>query len=121
MDTRKRSWVKSVTWRIVGIGILGGITYGLTKDLNQTTVITLLFHTVRFALYYYHERVWDRINWGRTGHPLADIQIRPGLNAADRERICKFLEAHGYAARRNKDEFSGVAGTRLKRDSAFVG
>ena len=101
MDTRTRSWVKSVTWRIAGVGILGVITYGFTKDLAQTTGITLFFHILRFALYYWHERLWERTSWGRVRHPLADFQTRPDLTVEDRENIKRLLEDHGYAPRRS--------------------
>jgi uncharacterized membrane protein len=33
--------------------------------LEQTTLITIAFHTIRLVLYYYHERVWERVRWGR--------------------------------------------------------
>ena len=96
METRKRSWMKSITWRIGGIVILGGITYGFTRDVAQTTAITLFFHAVRFALYYFHERLWDRTNWGRVRHPLADLQLRPDLSGEDRRKIREFLEEQDY-------------------------
>ncbi|MEK7352885.1 MAG: DUF2061 domain-containing protein [Chloroflexota bacterium] len=65
VDSHKRSWVKSITWRIIGIFILGGITWAFTRDWEQTSWITITFHTIRLVLYYYHERVWERVKWGR--------------------------------------------------------
>ena len=40
MDTPVRSWVKSITWRILGILLLGGITYLITKSWKEMAVIT---------------------------------------------------------------------------------
>ncbi|MBI2850222.1 MAG: DUF2061 domain-containing protein [Chloroflexi bacterium] len=65
VDTPRRSWVKSITWRIMGIFILGGITWLFTHSWEKTTWITVTFHSIRLVLYYYHERVWERISWGR--------------------------------------------------------
>ena len=64
-ETKKRSWLKSIVWRIIGIFVLGGITWLVTHDWEQTSVITVTFHTIRLVLYYFHERVWDNMEWGR--------------------------------------------------------
>ena len=73
MDTRKRSWVKSLTWRSFGIALLGLISLLITKDWKQMTVITVLFHGIRLILYYYHERIWERVSWGKVKHPLEEL------------------------------------------------
>ncbi|HYK88211.1 MAG TPA: DUF2061 domain-containing protein [Acidobacteriota bacterium] len=108
METRKRSWMKSVTWRVAGIGILGAITYAFTRDVAQTTAITLFFHALRFALYYCHERLWDRTDWGRIRHPLDTIQMRSDLSVYDRERIRRFLAEQGYLTRAPERERAGI-------------
>ncbi len=64
-ETRKRSWVKSIGWRLLGIVILGGISWLLTHSWQETTAITVAFHAIRFVLYYFYERAWDRVRWGR--------------------------------------------------------
>ncbi|MFQ6063950.1 MAG: DUF2061 domain-containing protein [Candidatus Bathyarchaeia archaeon] len=66
MDTRLRSLVKSATWRIVGILVLGAITWIVTDSWIQTTYITVAFNAVQILLYYFHERLWERTNWGKT-------------------------------------------------------
>jgi len=65
VDRRLRSWVKSITWRVIGIVILGALAWLFTRDWQETTLITITFHTIRLVLYYYHERAWERIDWGR--------------------------------------------------------
>ena len=97
MDTPTRSWTKSITWRMAGVIILGGITYWFTRDIAETTGITILFHVMRFVLYYVHERMWDRVQWGTARHPLAAFQTRPDLSGEDLRNIRRFLEDHGYA------------------------
>ena len=64
-DTKIRSWAKAFTWRVVGIIILGWITWLFTKDWGETTIITVTFHSIRLILYYVHERLWEKIRWGR--------------------------------------------------------
>ena len=99
MDTQKRSWVKSVTWRAVGLVILGGIAYAVTGDLGAMTVITLLFHGVRLILYYWHERLWERVSWGKIRHPLEHFCMKANLTTGDVTEIRQILEERGYVAR----------------------
>lgn len=64
-ETHLRAWAKSIVWRVIGIAILGGIAYAWTNNWEQTTWITVIFHAIRTVLYYFHERIWERIDWGR--------------------------------------------------------
>jgi uncharacterized membrane protein len=96
MDTRKRSMVKSITWRVIGIVLLGVIAYAITGDLTQMTVITILFHGIRLVLYYYHERVWERTSWGKIKHPLADLPVNDELTPEDMQMVRDKLQSLGY-------------------------
>jgi uncharacterized membrane protein len=66
MDTRLRSLVKSSTWRITGISVLGTITWVITGNWIQTTYITVAFNMIQVILYYLHERLWERTDWGKS-------------------------------------------------------
>lgn len=92
MESHARSWAKSVTWRVIGIIILGGISYAITRNWQQTTVITVIFHSLRLILYYFHERAWERISWGKPKHPLARFPVKNDLTPEDFAAIKKFLE-----------------------------
>jgi len=64
-ETKRRSWLKSITWRIIGIFILGAITWFFTHNWEKASLITISFHSIRLVLYYFHERYWDNVEWGR--------------------------------------------------------
>ena len=96
MDTRARSWAKSVLWRIVGIFLLGGIAYAVTGRWEEVTIITFLFHSLRLVLYYYHERLWLRISWGRLSHPPADLSVNGKLTPESRRIVAEKLRELGY-------------------------
>jgi uncharacterized membrane protein len=96
MDTKKRSWVKSITWRVFGIILLAAISLMITKDWRAMTTITLLFHGIRLILYYYHERIWERISWGKVKHPLADLPVTRGLTPEDLHIVREKLRGMGY-------------------------
>ena len=65
VDLKIRSWVKSFTWRIIGVLILLPLTYVFTGSWESAGGITLSFHVIRMLLYYVHERAWEHISWGR--------------------------------------------------------
>ena len=88
--------VKSITWRVIGIVLLGVIAYAITGDLAQMTVITILFHGIRLVLYYYHERVWERTSWGKIKHPLADLPVNDELTPEDMQMVHDKLKNLGY-------------------------
>ena len=96
MDTKKRSVVKSITWRVIGVIILGIISYLITGNWKEMTIITLLFHGIRLIMYYYHERLWERVSWGKLKHPLAELPLRENLKPEDFEIVRKKLKLLGY-------------------------
>lgn len=96
METHKRSIVKSLTWRVIGVVLLAGIAYYVTHDWKEMSVITIIFHSVRMVLYYFHERLWLRINWGKIRHPLDEIEVKEKLAPEDMEEIRSKLRAMGY-------------------------
>jgi len=96
MDTKKRSWLKAITWRLIGIFLLGTISYLITGNWKEMSAITLLFHGIQTVLYYYHERMWERVSWGRVKHPLAEIPVSRPLNPEDLRMLHEKLQALGY-------------------------
>ena len=65
IESHKRSVVKTATFR--GLIVLAStvITYGITNDIEQTTFISIIFNITATAMYYVHERLWNRISWGK--------------------------------------------------------
>jgi uncharacterized membrane protein len=88
--------MKSITWRVIGIVLLGLISYLITEDWKEMAIITVIFHGIRVVLYYYHERVWERVSWGRVKHPLADLPVTSELTPDDLEAVKEQLRSLGY-------------------------
>lgn len=70
IDSPTRSLVKSIVWRIIGFILLGAISWIFTKDIETATIVTVTFHVIRFFLYYFHERMWERSKWGQEKEKL---------------------------------------------------
>lgn len=60
-----RSLAKAVSWRFFGNLISFLIIYGLTHDGKLALAASGIELVVKIILYYYHERVWNKVKWGR--------------------------------------------------------
>jgi len=65
VESRSRTIVKSLIYRILSLIGVGILSWLITRDITETTLITLVFQIYLGILYYVYERVWGRINWGR--------------------------------------------------------
>lgn len=63
--SKKRSFVKSLTWRFVALLTTFITLYALSKDINMATLATIITNGVNFVAYYYHERAWNIVSWGK--------------------------------------------------------
>ncbi len=62
---KSRSFVKSLTWRVIALLTTFITLYALSKDINMATMATVITNAVNFVAYYYHERAWNAIGWGK--------------------------------------------------------
>ena len=65
MDTTKRSIAKALTWRALASLATFIISYMLTGDIVAATGIASVQVFVNLFLYYIHERIWNKIDWGQ--------------------------------------------------------
>jgi uncharacterized membrane protein len=63
--SKKRSFAKSLTWRVVALVTTFVTLYALSKDINMATLATIITNAVNFVAYYYHERIWNAVGWGK--------------------------------------------------------
>jgi uncharacterized membrane protein len=66
MNVKKsRSLAKSLTWRVVALITTFVTLYALSEDISLATIATLITNGVNFVAYYYHERIWNAVRWGK--------------------------------------------------------
>lgn len=63
--TKSRSFVKSWTYRVFGTLTSFAVVYVITGKGSLATLIAFWETVVKIGVYYWHERVWDKIQWGR--------------------------------------------------------
>jgi uncharacterized membrane protein len=64
-ETRLRSLVKAIIYRVISIAGTSLLSWLITRDLGETFTLTLAIQAFLMVLYYSSERAWDRISWGR--------------------------------------------------------
>jgi uncharacterized membrane protein len=64
-ETTRRSLVKTISWRITGSGATFLIAYILTGNFAVAGIIGITQVISNTILYYIHERLWNKVNWGR--------------------------------------------------------
>lgn len=74
METRKRSITKAITWRTFATFTTMLVVYIFTKEVVLSAGIGLADTAIKIFAYYSHERLWDRMNFGRR-KPKEDYMI----------------------------------------------
>ncbi len=64
-DKPIRSVVKAISWRIIGTLDTIGISWLLTGEIQTALAIGSVELITKMALYVGHERIWNKINFGK--------------------------------------------------------
>ena len=64
-ESRLRSLVKSLIYRIISIAGTAILTWIIIRDIREAVSITLTIQVFLIILYYGYERIWNKIKWGR--------------------------------------------------------
>jgi uncharacterized membrane protein len=63
--TRSRSFVKALSYRIWGTLSSWAVVYAITGKGTLAAIIAFWETVVKVFIYYWHERMWNFISWGR--------------------------------------------------------
>ena len=64
-DSHSRSFVKGVSWRVLGTIDTITLSYIVTGSISNSIKIGITEVLTKIVLYYLHERVWDNVPFGR--------------------------------------------------------
>lgn len=64
-DGVKRSLLKTISWRVIGTLDTFLIAYIITGTFNQAVSIGGIELVTKMILYFFHERSWNKIQWGK--------------------------------------------------------
>jgi uncharacterized membrane protein len=64
-DTITRSLIKTISWRITGSLSTFVISFLITGNFVIAGSIAIIQVTANTILYYLHERLWNKVSWGK--------------------------------------------------------
>ncbi|MHC4726622.1 MAG: DUF2061 domain-containing protein [Planctomycetota bacterium] len=73
MESHYRSIVKAITWRTGGTIVTFGVAWILTDNISFSAKMGLLDTLVKIGVFYFHERLWNQLNFGRPKPPEYQI------------------------------------------------
>lgn len=65
MESHRRSVVKALTWRFLGVIITGSTAWVVTGSWHFAAAIGVIDTVIKLGVYYAHERVWNHVSFGR--------------------------------------------------------
>jgi len=63
-ESRLRSMLKGLSWRLLATLVTGLIAYFLSNDVWLALTIALIEFPLKFLIYYLHERAWAQVPLG---------------------------------------------------------
>ena len=63
--TKSRSLAKAISWRAIGTADTFLLAWLITKEPVTAGAIASLEVITKTILYYFHERGWNKVRWGR--------------------------------------------------------
>ena len=64
-ESPKRSIAKSISWRFIGTLDTIVISWIVTGTLTMAFSIGVVELVTKMVLYFFHERIWNNISWGK--------------------------------------------------------
>jgi adenylylsulfate kinase len=123
-DTFARSLAKAVSWRLMGTVATSALVFLFTRRLVISLAVGGLEFASKIALFYVHERMWNRITFGRADTMPAVVWLT-GLSGAGKSTIaaelCSRLRGRGLPVEHLdgdtvRDFFPGTGFSKAERD-----
>jgi adenylylsulfate kinase len=123
-ESHSRSIAKAVSWRVLGTLATTALVYLFTRRLVLSLAVGTLEFVSKIGLFWFHERVWDRVRYGKKEIPPAVVWFT-GLSGSGKStiatRVFEELGNRGYRAERLdgdtvREIFPNTGFTRPERD-----
>ena len=73
MESHVRSIAKAITWRVGGTVVTFMVAWVVTRELSVAAGIGLLDSVIKIGAFYVHERLWNRVSFGKAKPPEYEI------------------------------------------------
>lgn len=89
-ETRSRSIVKAVSWRLIATLTTAALVYVFTGRLDWAVYVGGFEAVIKLLFFYFHERMWNRINFGRKEYKPKVIWFT-GLSGSGKSTLAEAL------------------------------
>lgn len=96
METKKRSFLKAISWRVAASVITGSLVFLFTQQGLLAFSVGIADSLVKIVMYFLHERLWAGISYGLLKHPLHRIEVVKPLKVEHEQIIRQKLDEMGY-------------------------
>jgi adenylylsulfate kinase len=124
-ETHARSIAKALSWRVLGTLATAGLVFIFTRRLVLSLAVGGLEFVSKIGLFWFHERVWDRLRFGKKQVDPAVIWFT-GLSGSGKSTIANYvadqLRHRGFRVERLDGDsvrhiFPEIGFTRPERDA----
>ena len=95
-EAHYRSIVKALSWRVLATLTTMLIVFAFTRKPILSIEIGAVEVIIKLLVYYFHERLWIVIPFGKKTHPLSELHVKEALKAEDIEELTNKLRELGY-------------------------
>ena len=65
IESRKRSLIKSISWRIIATAITMLVSFIWLGEWTSAIALAITANMIKGLFYYIHERAWNKTDFGR--------------------------------------------------------
>ena len=73
MESHSRTIAKALSWRFIATLITFTVAWIVTRELTFAAEIGLADTIIKLGAYYFHERLWIRVKFGKLIRPEYEI------------------------------------------------
>lgn len=90
VDAHTRTWVKALSWKLIGLMMLTLVAFAITGSLKEMTAIAVIYHLIQLFLYAVHEKIWNYVAWGKSKGLFVQMT---GLSGAGKSTLAQEVAA----------------------------
>lgn len=83
VDSQWRTLAKASSWRLIAASITTTIAWCLTGETAFAATVGAIDTFIKFGSYYFHERVWEQVGFGKAKSPAVSFHLSKGSKKHD--------------------------------------
>lgn len=88
-ENHRRSLVKAVTFRAFVLTSDAVVIFMITHRFDTTFTLVIFSNTLSTIIYFFHERLWNHIEWGRNKRKKSGLTRKKSVNEGYRIKEVK--------------------------------